>query len=957
MRKNTVKSLKSNRVKEFMNKGFKILSIEAKDIVSAMELKTCDSVGYNIRDKEGNIRTAKFENTLDWSLDTMKLQEEYYKEIRRKDFYFVVNGKRYTTAVINVKFSYSYKEFNKVGKNIYVKVGNSFKDCIIQDGVCIKDGELIAIQTDVEIQNPIAPEVLGKYFSFTNGCYKQVNQIPTLKNKASIREYLYKNGFVCDGIRYVRYKRSAGSSRVGKCLFVMECLAPRMARWDRCGLAIKAGAPIQLSEYEAYISLPMSSIIDTMIIKPENILLVDDYKSIFKDDVVAVEEVDGRLVATEREETIENAIWDGESLMDVSLFGKYSNKGMLLLRNRFFKTCAFNTNIQQWFEDNGITSVRQLNGYTLATDISQVKLITTPSSVKYLKFGTMEEWLRNIDCTFGIVKYEKKTHFFDGRMVQCHYQLLNTLQLTKEDVQTLLQPSIDYIGAIRSDPAVLRYHIGYAYKEDEDENIKPCKTKNEIVFNLLGINDKFAQTKIYKDFRDAIVKGFYRNLKRGHILLNGNYSTLLGNGFELLQEAIGKFDGKGILDKGEIHSKRFAYDTMVLGTRSPHVTMGNVLLAKNVESALIEKYFNMTEEIVYVNSIGDNLLQRLSGCDFDSDILLLTDNKLLIDRATQNYDTYKVPTNCVSSQKTKRHYTPEDKADLDIKTSINKIGEIVNLSQQLNSLYWERLNGGVSLDENRELYNDICKLDVLSGVEIDKAKKEFTIDSAKEIEILKRKYKLTEGDKTVKPMFFKMITQENGYELSEDVIYRYFETPMDYLQRAIVSANYRQARKCSKETIPFMNIVRKPSTRIKSGYYHQLKDALIEQMREINARIKTTFMDYECKGKDERGEVKRVAKDYKQDCIEVIGHISSHEYLMYIILKELDKKENRSIKTLMFETLFGRLDEAFIAMISQSREPIEVITEDPLGEERLYDFSFKRVLKQAKTAILEEEIA
>lgn len=938
-----------------MNKGFKILSIEAKDIISAMSLLNQDPLGYNIRNKDGEISTRKFENTLDWSLDTMKLQEEYYKEIRRKDFYFTVKGKRYTTAVINVKFSYSYKEFNKAGKNTYVKAGYSLRDCNIQDGVCVKDGELIAIQTNVEIKKPISSEILGKYFIYLDGYYQQINQIPTLKNKAAIREELYKNGFICDGVKYVRYKRSAGSSRVGKCLFVMECLESRMARWDRCGLTIKKGAPIMLSEYEAYISLPMSSIIDTMVIEPENILLVEDYKSVFNDNVVAVEEVDGKLVATEREEVIENAIWDGESLMDISLFGKYADKGMLLLRNRFFKTCAFNTNIQQWFEDNGITDVSQLKGFTLATDIKQVKLITTPSSVKYLKLGTMEQWLENIEHTFGIVKYEKKTHFFDGRMVQCHYQLLNTLQLTREDVQVLLQPSIDYIGAIRSDPAVLRYHIGYAYKDDE-EGMKVCKNKNEIVFNLLGINDKFAQTKIYKDFRDAIVKGFYRNLKRGHILLNGNYSTLLGNGFELLQAAIGVFNEKGIIKKGELHSKRFGYGTMVLGTRSPHVTMGNVLLAKNVESPLIDKYFNMTEEIVYVNSIEDNLLQRLSGCDFDSDILLLTDNKLLIERASQNYNTYKVPTNCVSSQKTKRHYTPEDKADLDIKTSINKIGEIVNLSQQLNSIYWERLHNGVSLEDNKELYNDICKLDVLSGIEIDKAKKEFTIDSTKEIDILKRKYKITEDGKVVKPIFFKMITQENGYELSKDIVYRYFETPMDYLQKAIISANYRQARKCSKEILPFMSIVKTPSNKVKSGYYYQLKNALIEHVRDIINRIKTTFVDYECKSKEERCEVKMVACDYRQDCIEVISQISSHEYLMYIILKELDKKENRSIKTLMFETLFGRLDEAFFKMIVESREPIEVIAEDPNGDERLYDFTFKRILKMAKATVCEDKI-
>ena len=925
--------------------GYKILSIESKDIVAAMELINKPECGYNIRNAAGEINLRKFENTLDWSLDTIELKKAYERETRRKTFYFIANGKRFTQAVINVKFSYSYKEFNKVGKNTYIRAGYSFNDCDIQDGAYVEDGQLIAIQTNVEIKNPLPQEVLGKYFSFTDGYYYQSTPITVIKNKAELREDLYKNGFVCDGIKYVRYKRSAGSSRVGKCLFVMEILAKRMSRWDRCGLTVKEGDPIDLSTYEAYISLPMSSIIDTVEIAPENILVVDDYKSCFEDDVIAVEEKDNRLVSSRKRVTIENTIWDGESLMDKSLFGEYEDKGMLLLRNRFFKTCAFNTNIQQWFADHNITTVRELKGFTLATNISDIKLITTPSSVKYLKFGSIEQWLQNISSTFGIVKYEKETHFFDGRMVQCHYQLLNTLQLTFEEMKQLLQPSIDYIGAVRSDPTVLRYHIGYSFRpEEEEDESNPYKNKNDIIFKMLGINDKFAQTKIYKDFRDAVVKGFYRNLKRGHVLLNGNYSTLLGNGLELLKEAIGEFDGKSVLKEDAIHTTRFAYGTRILGTRSPHVTMGNILLANNESCEEIDKYFNMTNEIVYINSINNNILNRLSGADMDSDTMLLTDNQLLVDVASRNYDTYLVPTNCVESQKTKRRFTPEDKADLDVKTSVNKIGEIVNLSQQLNSLYWERIHNGGSIEENSELYEDICKLDVLSGIEIDKAKREFTIDSGREIDILKSKYRLSDDDgKTVKPMFFKMITVENGYKLSPDTNYRYFETPMDYLQKAIASAKYRQARAMSKETVPFIDIIRTPSTDIRSGYYCVVRDKLMDKIREFKLAIKSLYINYEEKDKAGRAAVRESAAQYKQECIRAIESMTAHEYLMYIVLKEIDKKENRSIKNIMFEVLFGKPNETFMKMIKESKSSLEYIEEDPNGSERYYDFNFKRI--------------
>lgn len=924
--------------------SIRILSLESKDIYGAMNQRGSSQKGYNIRDKEGNISLRKFENTLDWSLDTIKMQEEYEKAARKRDFYFVVNKRKYTQVVINVKFSFSYKEFNKCGKNTYVRAGYDFRDCVFADGVCIKDGVVVGIQTNVEVQTAVPEGVLPSYFAFIDGCYQQTGVIPVLKNKAELRQELYEHGFVCDGIKYVRYKRSAGSSRVGKCLFVNELIAKRMARWDRCGLTIRDDVCIDLASYEAYIALPMSSIIDTLEIKPENILIVDDYESTFRDEVVAVEEKDNHLVAARKEVDITNCIWDGESLLDASMFGKYADKGMLLLRNRFFKTCAFNTNIQKWFADNGITSIDQLNGFTLAKDISQIKLITTPSSVKYLKFGTMEQWLSNIEHTFGIVKFEKETHFFDGRMVQCHYQLLNTLQLSYKDVEELLKPSLDYAEAIRLDPAVLRYHIGYSFKNDaEDEAFAPLVTKNEIIFKLLGINDKFCQTKIYKDFRDAIVKGFFRNLMRGHILLQGNYSTLLGNGLELLKQAIGRFHGESEIGVGNIHSHRFEYGKTILGSRSPHVTMGNILLARNVANPDIDTYFNLTNEIVYINSINENTLQRLSGADMDSDTMLITDNELLIRTAQKNYELYRVPTNCVSAQKTKRHYNSRDKADLDVKTSVNKIGEIVNLSQQLNSLYWERINSGLTFEDNEELYNDICKLDVLSGVEIDKAKKEFTIDSGKEIDALKRKYHLEEDGKTLKPMFFKMITTENGYTLSPDTLYRYFETPMDYLQKIITSAKYRQARKTNKELIPLMDIVRKPPASMKTGKYNIVRDKIIEMIKFYKTKITEAYVGYDDKDKIGRMLAREVAAQLKQQCVSAIEKMSSHEYLMYLVLKEVEKKENRSIKSLMFDTMFCKPNETFMKMIEHSREPIFMIVEDENGVEKYYDFPFKRV--------------
>jgi hypothetical protein len=132
---------------------------------------------------------------------------------------------------------------------------------------------------------------------------------------------------------------------------------------------------------------------------------------------------------------------------------------------------------------------------------------------------------------------------------------------------------------------------------------------------LLGVSDDFAKTKMFWEFKKDSIRSFISELKLGHVIVSGSYHTLAGNPIELLKQAIGQFEGKSELGYGKIHTKRFEFNKKLLCCRSPHTSSGNLLLAENVESKDIERYFNFTTEIVTVNSIGENILQRLSGAD------------------------------------------------------------------------------------------------------------------------------------------------------------------------------------------------------------------------------------------------------------------------------------------------------------------------------------------------------
>ena len=579
---------------------YKIISIEAADIYR-QEQENGVAVGIKMPGKNSDACFCMFRNFLDNSLDLIEL-EKAYKRICRKKFSFRDKfGNDYTLAVVNVKFNFIHRSENS--KTVKIR---------------------------------------------------------------QLREYFYENGFYIDGIHYVRYKRSAGSSREGKCLFIDERLYKAMAKWSECGLKPKT----DLASWESYKALSLSSIKGIVKIPLEGILFVPDYKSTFTDEVISVEIQDGTLTAAHKQTEITNDIWDGESLLDESVFrGNYADKHMLLLRNKFFKSCAFRTKLQKWFQDKNITlkELKSRGFVTFATDIDQIVMVTTPNSLKYLKFASgfternIRKWMENINDTFGVVKWDKSTRFFHGKMVQSSYQLLNTLGLTETQAAELLQPSIDYISLLRKDVDFMRYHFtdAFAREKDDEETVRPdgIADRADVIFTLMHKCPHFDETELYANFRNDVVKSLRERLKRGHILLNGTNATLFGNGPELLKYIAGE-EIISELHSGQIYCKRFADKTKLLCARSPHITMGNLYSAENSTQGEIWNYFDLGENIVCVNAIGENIQQRLNGCDYDSDTMLLTDDKLLVEAAEKNKDLFKLPVCKIETAKKENQTLP-----------------------------------------------------------------------------------------------------------------------------------------------------------------------------------------------------------------------------------------------------------------------------------------------------------
>ncbi|MFG6378251.1 MAG: hypothetical protein K1W19_08060 [Lachnospiraceae bacterium] len=932
-----------------------IPSIDAKDLYLANNFKDKEKnkTGYKLTTKTGDINYNRFINSLDFSLDSEKIRETAANiYVPKEIFSFWHNGREYSDKIINVTFKYSSKDFNKVKKNTFVMDGYSLSELEFKDNIAVDSGMIVGIILSAPTLKKTMLDLPEGFIYIENpdgDFIYSVKTVGVIYSKKELRNYLYHNGFNCNGKHYIRLKRTSGSARVGKCLFIEEHLYPQIHKWEMCGLTVKEGDCIDLAALESYISLPTSSAIDTIKIDPKSILIIPDCESKFKEDSIIVEmDKNKRMVAREGEIEISNSIFDGQSLIDKSIMGEYENYGMVLLRNRFFKSCCFNTNIQKWFEDSHITSISQLNkdAVTLAEDIKEIKLITTPNSIKYIKFAPLLQWLNNIDSIFSVVKHEKKTHFFNGKMVQAHYQLLNTLQLTPEEIRCLLEPSLKYVNLLNTDTDVLKYHVKCSILDSNIESpvSNVFKDKNDIIYTMMNISDIFYRTKYFYDFKKETCKSYLKNLKKGHILINGNYSVLFGNPYEMLLHTIGEFDinlNGSSLPSGHIHTKRYPYGKKLLGCRSPHISTSNILITTNMRHDLIDTYFNLTEEIVCLNAINENIMERLSGCDYDSDQMILTDNEILINAAIKNYEVFKVPANRVEARKSKRFYTSTDKSDLDYCTSENKIGEIVNLSQELNTLMWDIINQShKSLKDSyaaiKEIYHDICILNVLSCIEIDKAKKEFDISSSREIKEIKEKWaRRTFDKKVIKPAFLGFIAQTKGYRNPLKKKYNYHKTSMDYLLKEI---NHYRSGKTEAD-----NFAKLSECFQFSGFHaHSVNWKQTNKIVKLCETATSAINAVWSKDYYTTEEKYILTQRYKDDLVFGIQKMKINQHTLFILITYVDMEKYSRISKLLFFVLFNYKNEIIIDMMTNMAHPASYIQEYDNGEIDLYGIKFKR---------------
>lgn len=630
----------------------------------------------------------------------------------------------YTRDVIGINFSYGSRSYEEEMAHLE-KTRKKYADLEAEDSLERIDGLINFAKENSEKFIKKSKEEIREIF-YRDGVNITYN---TYDKKGNIKK--------SETLHYKMLYRTSNKAKKGSCIFICDRLYKKALNFLRMGIKLpKHNAKIV--EISAYAPLVTSTIVDRIKINPKNILVIKDIDSFTKSNVISVETDENKhCVAMEKKDyELKNTLFDGQALIDSSIFPAWGN-GYILLRHHFFKAAAFNTNIQLFFKDyfgDGYQDAKVVDMWGNEHYVKDIELITTDNALKWLKFDvTYEQWCEKVyenNCMFGIVKTAHKSKLDEVQRMS--YQMVNALDI--DIMPNVTQKSIEYIDKLKTDDDVF---LDYLRKNDNFSN------DFAVLVALVENNREFLRSEYFRDRKKEIIRAYVTNYRMGHILQNGDNLVIVGSPYAMLLVAVGENAENDISfevedDCIQCYTERFGSWDYLAEFRSPFNAKNNMGCLHNVRSHIFCRYFNFGEQIIAINMIHTDFQDRNNGSDQDSDSIYVTDQKDIVDYAKYCYNNF--PTIVNNIPKENKSYDNDlllyAQMDNNLASAQLAIGESSNLAQ-LALTY--------SYNFSDKKYQDyVCILSVLAQVAIDNAKRRFDIDLVNEIKWIKKDMNIRE---------------------------------------------------------------------------------------------------------------------------------------------------------------------------------------------------------------------
>lgn len=630
--------------------------------------------------------------------------------------------------------------------------------------------------------------------------------VEALKNPKTESElrFILNDGFTYNGIKYVRFGKSASQGKDGITAFCDERIYDEL--YISTQLDIKIDECV-ISKYEAQRCLLFSSctIVDGDI---PYIVIIDEYTKLLKNQYIKyVTEKKKEFVDKNTNETkyyndreieegyhdIKLSPFDGCGCHDRKLSHRVKDALCLdytpigiQIRLPFFKGYSVEFDFKKYFKEvlyvDTITDI-----YGKIHKIDDVDCIWNVSMFKghgiFKKQYGNEAWneylnvIKKYNYKLGISKYSH--HIKDiNLMTRMNFQYLQCLDLWNDK----------YIKHF-ADKSYQKYDILSSKNEGKVINIakystnlceKIIKGDKFYTYKFLGIGDtddykaegKYLEAVLINDImlNDPAVKQYiYRKLKKlitemkfGKIYVEGFYHTVVGDIIGYLEYAA------GLEPFGCLKEKEFFCSTMdegnVISFRSPLVCPSEVNDVKLVSNNITDKWFShfYGQDVVMINMYDLSAPQQ-GGMDEDGDAVLLCSNKVIIDSKIHKPIIIDIEDKVTAKVK---KYTKANITEYEVNSRDNRIGEITNVATSIRNIYTN--------DEkwNKIYDNQVSLLRIFQGKEIDFQKTgiRWHMNKALRKHLKKLPFFLLYNYPKKLNTYYKLKRQNKGIENKEDKI-------------------------------------------------------------------------------------------------------------------------------------------------------------------------------------------
>lgn len=436
-----------------------------------------------------------------------------------------------------------------------------------------------------------------------------------------------KQGITVNGITFKRFVGTSSGLKNNTMIFANVNILEKLNYKCNCGR--KMDIEIIPAKLEAYKSLTCSA--SQPISDPQGIIVVPDCLTHIKEDVIMIDDSgdsDEPTMKLLKDEELENNANDGFCLCKIEYMKRISEDlGLnyitsgVCLRNAWLKGMMYAFPIEEFAEqyNDGKYIIKDI--WNNEQDLRDAELILTESVFKlWYAYDSAEDYIEKYHANgygFAVTKISPEK-LEDQREV--NYQYLQSYDFTDEDIEELCSSTVKFLkDSMCGDYSQTIKFLGL------NGNVENYTWQHALRVSPKMMNDPFIIDSVHHMIRKKIDEA-----KIGKLLVEGNYQIISGDPFSLMQSVCG-LEVTGLLKTNEIYSKYWSDKNVpeVLLFRSPMTVHNNIRRTKIIKNDQVAFWYQYMNTILIINSF-DTTCQSLNGADYDGDIVMSTNNNVLL---------------------------------------------------------------------------------------------------------------------------------------------------------------------------------------------------------------------------------------------------------------------------------------------------------------------------------------